>query len=194
MTDLGVSVPALVHHLAACPDDFLAPPAIGSRGTVAVAAVVGDAVRSHGAELPAEWAAGLAPAEAEPATENWLRSCLVSCWLAAEPGLEGVVSGDALLRFLGTDLHAMSALVRADQLVTDPDRREELARLMLRAIGVVPAGETPAQADDRLATLDSATRSRVVAEARAAEERAREVRAALERQRAAEAAARASRE
>ena len=57
-----------------------------------------------------------------------------------------------------------------------------------------PAGETPEQAADRLATLDSVTRARVETEARAAEERAREVRAALERQRAAEAAARASRE
>ena len=61
-------------------------------------------------------------------------------------------------------------------------------------VGVVPAGETEAQAEDRLATLDSTGRARVEAEARAAEERAREVRAAMERQRAAEAAARASRE
>ncbi|OOK67654.1 hypothetical protein BZL30_7641 [Mycobacterium kansasii] len=58
----------------------------------------------------------------------------------------------------------------------------------------MPAGETVEQAADRLSTLDSATRARVEAEARAAEARAKEVRAALARKRAEEAAARASRE
>jgi uncharacterized metal-binding protein len=85
-------------------------------------------------------------------------------------------------------------LVRAELFVRDADRREELARLVFRCTGVVPAGETAEQAADRLSTLDSATRTRVEAEARAAEERAREVREALKRKRAEEAAARASRE
>ena len=105
-----------------------------------------------------------------------------------------MLSSRQFLQFLSNDLHRLAGLVRAELLVQDPDRREELARLLIRAAGAVPAGETPEQAADRLSTLDSATRARVEAEARAAEERARDVRAALERKRAEEAAARASRE
>lgn len=189
-----MSIADLVHRLAACPDDFLAPPRVGGSGTVAVAAVVGDTLHGLDAELPAEWLASLSPPAADDASTNWLRAVLVTCWLATHPALAGLVRGDQLLALLAGDVHRLAGLVRADHLVADVDRREELARLLLRAAGVVPAGESAAHAMDRLATLDSATRLRVEAEARAAEERAREVREALERKRAAEAAARASRE
>jgi succinate dehydrogenase/fumarate reductase flavoprotein subunit len=197
MTDRFAAAPGvaeLVHRLADCPDDFLAAPLVGSRGLVAVAAVVGDSLADLGAELPEEWIATLAPAQTDAAGENWLRACLVTCWLVSDSAVRGQVSGEQLLQFLNGDLRRTAALVRAERLVGDPDRREELARLLMRAAGVVPAGETLEQALDRLATLDSVTRTRVESEARAAEERSREVRAALERQRAEEAAARASRE
>ncbi|ARG59369.1 hypothetical protein PJK45_01330 [Mycobacterium kansasii] len=188
------SVATLVHRLAGCPDDFLAPPLIGDRGVVAVAAVLGDTLASLGAALPDDWLAVLTPGQTDAATENWLRACLVSCWLASDESARSLLSGAAFLGLLGEELWAMAALVRAELLVRDPDRREELARLVFRRAGVVPAGETVEQAADRLSTLDSATRARVEAEARAAEARAKEVRAALARKRAEEAAARASRE
>ncbi|WP_142393057.1 hypothetical protein [Mycobacterium kansasii] len=188
------SVATLVHRLADCPDDFLAPPLIGDRGVVAVAAVLGDTLASLGAALPDDWLAVLTPGQTDAATENWLRACLVSCWLASDESARSLLSGAAFLGLLGEELWAMAALVRAELLVRDPDRREELARLVFRRAGVVPAGETVEQAADRLSTLDSATRARVEAEARAAEARAKEVRAALARKRAEEAAARASRE
>lgn len=172
----------------------MAPPLIGDRGVVAVAAVVGDTLAALGAALPDDWVAGLTPGQTDAATENWLRACLVSCWLASDESARSLLSGAAFLGLLGEELWAMAALVRAELLVRDPDRREELARLVFRRAGVVPAGETVEQAADRLSTLDSATRARVEAEARAAEARAKEVRAALARKRAEEAAARASRE
>lgn len=189
----GPPVAELVNRLASCPADFLAPPRVGSRGVVSVAAVLGDVVRGLGGELPDAWEEALAPREADEAGENWLQACLVTGWLAAAPALRDRL-GPRLLGFLADDLHRTAALVRAERLVNDPDRREELCRLLLRAAGLVPAGESAAQAADRLATLDSAHRARVEAEARAAEERSREVRDALARRRAEEAAARASRE
>lgn len=190
----GPPVAVLVHRLAACPDDFLAAPIVGDRGVVAVAAVVGDAVRALGDELPADWVASLGPPDADAPRQNWLRACLVAAWLVVDPALTGRVTGAQVLRFLAEDLDRTAALVRTDLLVRDPDRREEVARLLLRAAGLTPGGETEAQAADRLSTLDSVHRSHVEAEARAAEARAREVRAAMERQRAEEAAARATRE
>jgi hypothetical protein len=188
------AVATLVHRLSDCPDDFLGSPRVAGRGTVAVAAVVGDTMTLFDADLPANWCASLAPDRADAMMENWLRCCLVACWIVSDAAVLPLISPDQFLGFLAGDLHQLAGLVRAELLVEDPDRREELARLVLRAVGVVPAGETPEQAGDRLATLDSFTRSRVEAESRAAEERAREVRAALESKRAEEAAARASRE
>ena len=70
----------------------------------------------------------------------------------------------------------------------------ELARRCVHALGLVPAGETQAQAVDRLNTLDSAERARVVAATLEAERRAEEVRQAMHAKAAAEAAAKASRE
>ncbi len=77
---------------------------------------------------------------------------------------------------------------------SDPDRREELSRLCLRALNLRPAGETAAQAQDRLTTLNTVERQHVIAAARAAEERARQIREAMAKQAAEEAADKWSRE
>lgn len=196
MTTAGPPVATLVHRLAATPSDFLAPPRAGGRGTVSVAAVAGDVLRSAGATLPEAWIARLAPPRVGGDDEaNWLRGCLVTCWLVTDPvSMAGHLGAERFLDFLDGDLRRVTGMVRADALVHDPDRREELARLWLRAIGLVPAGESPEAAADRLATVDSVNRSRVEGEARRAEERSRELREALARRRAQQAASRASRE
>ena len=64
-------------------------------------------------------------------------------------------------------------------------RRQPVA---LARLGLRPAGETIAQAQDRLTTLSSAERQRVMRAARAAEERARAIREALVRKAAQESA------
>jgi hypothetical protein len=85
-----------------------------------------------------------------------------------------------------------AALVNARQWVTDPDRREELARLCLNALGLRPAGESRAEARDRLNTVSSVERRRVLHATRAAELRAAEIREAMRKKAAEEAAARYS--
>ena len=78
--------------------------------------------------------------------------------------------------------------------VTDPDRREELARLCLKALGLRPAGETIAQAEDRLATLNSVERESVRKATAAAEQRAQAIREAMARKAEDEANMKAMRE
>jgi hypothetical protein len=78
-------------------------------------------------------------------------------------------------------------LTPAEKFISDPDRREELARLCLKGLGLRPAGETEAQAQDRLGTLNTAERQRVIAAARAAEKRAQEIRDAMAREAARQA-------
>jgi len=123
---------------------------------------------------------------------RWRRLVLVTCWLVADPTL--LACGSAALSewLLARELFTLSLLVAPLRFVRDPDRREELARVTLRALSLTPAGETEAQATDRLSTVDSVKRHEVLLAAKAAEERAAAVRKAMEEERAREAAARYS--
>jgi len=67
-------------------------------------------------------------------------------------------------------------------------------RVSLAAIGCRPAGESEAQAEDRLTSLSAAERRRVVDAARAAELRARQIREALRKKAAEESADKWTRE
>ncbi len=91
---------------------------------------------------------------------------LVACWLLHDEWF--VAAGryaDAGRRFLGDEIASLAGLAAADQWVRDAERREELARLALRALDLRPAGESLAQAQDRLVTVSSAERARTVAAA-----------------------------
>ena len=95
---------------------------------------------------------------------------------------------------LEAEANDLAPRVAARKFVTDPDRREELARLALARLGFRPAGETLAQAQDRLTTLNSAERARVMKAAQAGEQRARQIREALVRKAAEESADKYTRE
>jgi hypothetical protein len=65
-----------------------------------------------------------------------------------------------------------------------------LARMCLAALGLRPMGETLEQAQDRMSTLDSTERQRLLRATAEAERRAREVREAMARKQALESASR----
>jgi hypothetical protein len=191
----GPPLESLTRRLAECPAEFLAEPRIGSAGQVRVAAVVSDLLRDLGGPLPTPaQIAAFQPADARP-YRNWLQLVLVGCWLLHDPWFRAQARfGPAAADFLTGGLTQLAGLAQAPTFVTDPDRREELARLCLRDLGLRPEGESVDQAQDRLTTLSTAERSRVVAAARQAEERARAVREAMAQRAAEEAAAQYSRE
>jgi hypothetical protein len=156
-----------------------------------VAAVVGDLLRDLGGEPPSRAAAG----SFETGARNRLQLVLVAAWLLHDDWFLG--RGDLAVpagRFLAHGLEELTAVVAAEACVRDADRREELARRALAALGLRPAGEGGAQARDRLSTLDSVERRRVIAASQEAEKRAREVREAMRKKAAEEAAASYGRE
>ena len=120
---------------------------------------------------------------------------LVACWLLHDAWFRDRKRFTAAVKqLLAGGLNELAELVPATQLTSDPDRREELVRLCLQGLGLRPAGETTAQAQDRLTTLNSVERQRVVQEAQQAERRAQKIRDAMAKKAAAEAAARYMRE
>ncbi len=186
----GPLLETLTRRLAECPADFLAEP-----GAVRVAAVVSDVLRDlGGAPLTPEQANAFQAGSAKT-QRNRLRLALIACWLLrADWFCEQHHFADAALQFLQAGVAEAAAVTPAPHFITDPDRREELARLCLKGLGLRPAGESLAQAQDRLATLNSAERQRVIEAARAAEERAREIRRRMAEDAAREAEAKTMRE
>jgi hypothetical protein len=194
MTREGPPLEALTRRLAECPPEFLLEPRIGPGGTIDAGAVVSDLSRALGGPLLG--AAELARFRpADPAERNRLRITLVAAWLLHDEWFRAEGSlAPAAVRFLEGWLDELAPLVDAPLFVSDADRREELARLCLRALELLPAGESEARALDRLTTLSSAERTRVIRETRAAQERVRKIREAMEKKAAQEAAAAYGRE
>lgn len=179
---------SLTRRLAETPADFLAEPQINRSGTVSVPAVVADLFNELG--YPQASDSLQAFTSNNKKDRNRLRLVLIASWLLHDPFFRSQPKlAHPALMFLYTGLPSLANLSDAERFVRDPDRREELARLCLQSLGLRPAGESEAQALDRLATLNTAERQRVIAAARAAEERAQEIRRkmAAEAARAAEA-------
>ncbi len=191
----GPPLEALTRRLAECPADFTAEPRVGAAGQVHVAAVVADLLRDLGGPLLTNAQRDSFQPKDAKRYRNWLQLVLITAWLLHDEWFRaerrfGAAAGD----FLTGGLAQRSALTTAPSYITDADRREELVRLVLRDLGLRPAGESVAQAQDRLMTISTAERQRVLEASRQAEERARAVREAMAKQAAEEAAAQYSRE
>lgn len=200
MLQEGPLLETLLQRLVNTPADFLAEPQYKSNqkrkpGVVNAAAVVSDLlVDLGGAPLTVSEARDYLPVDS-PQARAWLPIVLVACWLLHDEWF--LAQGGFAVRaqrWLGEGLPELAKWVSSAALVNDPDRREELARLGLQALGLRPAGESEAQAVDRLNTLNSAERQSVLRASRAAEERARAIREAMAREAAERAMPKYSRE
>jgi len=181
----GPQLEGLTRRLAETPAEFLAAP-----GVVRVAAVVNDLLVDLGGGPLTR-----TQAEVFEGSDPHLALVLIGCWLLHDEWFvrQGRFAR-AALQLLSEGLKPLAALVPAGQFVADTDRREELVRYALNQVGVRPTGESAAQAQDRLTTLSSVERQRVMAAARAAEERARAIREAMAKKAAEEAADKWNRE
>ncbi len=190
----GCELSRLMRHITETPPEFLEEPRLGQQGTVAVSAVVGDLCRLYGV---APEPASLEPfASGTPqADRNRLRVSLLLSWVLTEPWFRALdLRAAPLLPLLLQGARELAEQVPVEKLVSDPERREELARFCLARLGFRPQGETRAQAEDRLTSLSAAERARVLRASREAEARARAVREALVRKAAEESADKYTRE
>jgi len=194
MERIGPELPRLTRRLAQTPSDFLDEPKIGKSGRLVVAALVNDLLRrfgryAHDAEL-ATFAGNNVKQD-----RNRLQLIAIATWLLADDWfIEANISGDAVLSLLAQNLTEIANVTRADKFINDPERREEFVRVILARLQFRPEGESKAQAIDRLSTLSSIERRRLLAESREAEKRARQIREALARKAAEESADKWTRE
>jgi hypothetical protein len=194
MDRIGPQLEPLLHRVSETPDDFLRDPLIASTGLVYLPAVVQDLLVMLDSRLPAQQL--LALEGHNPKTDrNRQIVQLIFCWLLCDNWfIEAGVAAKDVLSLLQNQARDLAEQVTAAKIMKDPDRREEIVRLSLAKFGYRPQGESLAQAQDRLTSLSSIERARILEVSRAAEERAREVRIALARKRAQEAADKWTRE
>ncbi|HWM88208.1 MAG TPA: hypothetical protein VNO33_20280 [Kofleriaceae bacterium] len=195
MTEEGPPLELLLRRLAETPPDFLDEPAVGKRGSVHTLAVVSDLLRMHGATAIVPQLAQLADGRATAESLNRLRLAAVLAWLLADPWfVANPRDPGQVLEAIASASLELAGLVPAASTVGEPERREELSRLALARLALRPAGEGEAFARDRLTTLSSSERARVLAASRAAEQRARAIREQLAKKAAEEAADKWNRE
>jgi hypothetical protein len=190
----GPILETLTHRLAETPPDFLDEPRIGASGSVFVAALVNDLLRQYGITVHA---ASLAKFDgSDPKTDrNRLALVMITVWLMADDWFAGakMFHADAM-RVLDEAVAELAAATPAHKFVSDPDRREELARVVLARLNFRPDGETIIQASDRLSSISGVERRRLLEASRAAETRARAIREALAKKAAEESADKWTRE
>lgn len=192
----GPPLQKLTHRLSECPAEFLLPPRVRWSGDIYVDALVFDTLREIGEPYAAPKRDDVLIFD-HNATEdqNWLQAVVIACWLLGDDYFQNKNKfAMALREWLRGGLQEVTKVVESPQFVHDPDRREEFCRLCLQAIQRRPQGESEAAATDRLTTLSSIERHRVLLATREAQKRAEEIREAMRQKAAEEAAAKYTRE
>lgn len=197
MNSEGPLLESLLRRLSECPAVFTGT-VQGRHGGKQLAAIIGDHFREFGGQNPIplqdRFLDSLASDGIVDSTKK-IRHCqliAIAVWLLHDDWfLQRPQHAHAAWVWLqGTSLKNLADLVIPEHCVTDADRREELVRLCLAALDLRPLGESIEQARDRMTTLDSAERVRILRATAAAEKRAREVREAMAREKALESASR----
>jgi hypothetical protein len=194
MDKAGPSLEHLLHRIAGVPSEFSAEPLIASKGEVHVPAVVRDLFAMRGLHLDIATLSVFAGRDAKT-DRNRLSIALLMCWVLSDREIPVAPEGSELmLGLLRDDAGQLATYTNVNKLSQDAERREELARLILARLGLRPAGETAAQAQDRFTSISSIERARILKASQQAEQRARALREALAKKAAEESADKWTRE
>lgn len=186
----GPPLADVVRRLVDTPPDVLDPAA-------AAAALVGDTADLLGGERTVGVLRGATRREVDAlcAIAPYAALAGTVCWLVRDehlrssPGFRAAATPAALVDLVSRLVPELATLRTATAWVHEPSAREELARAVLRDLGLRPAGESPEVAQDRWTAVSTAEQRRIAREmaeeARRAEQLARELAA----KRAKEAAA-----
>lgn len=191
----GPLLAAMTHRLTECPEDFISI-SDDPNGATRVIALLSDFFRRYGDANPMglqdPFPAKLLSAPNPSARQRHLGLLSLAIWLYYDPWFgDRVEFADPIWKLLRSkSFHSISQLLKPQLVVGQPDRREELVRVCLNGLDLRPEGETVAQATDRLMSLNSIERERILKETAAAEKRAREVREAMARAKAMESVSR----
>ncbi len=178
------TISQMIHHIKKCPSEFLRRPIQNKIGETHTAALVNDLLRSLSNQPTAVATFALDP---QSHTLAELHLMQISCWALSHPFFSRVDTR-LIAGFLKTGLKQVAGLVKTESWITDEERAEELARMIFSACNEIPAGESSSEAQDRLTSVDTVNRIKVIEKSRKAMERAKELRRKMAEEKAREAA------
>jgi hypothetical protein len=197
----GPVLQQLMQRLAAIPSSFFVPflESIYDESMekkINLPAIISDLVFDLGGDVPSPDSLSDFMTESQAENENYLRLVTICSYLFNDEWFcNAGIDASKILAFIRSKrLYSLANIVDYREFVEDMERREELVRLCLDGIGLYPKGENASLAQDRLTTLDSIERKRIIEKSKIAQRRARELREAMARKRAQEAASKMSRE
>jgi hypothetical protein len=196
----GPSITYLTERLLKTPEIFCQPPVMKTSsgktvGKTSVIAVVSDLIYDMTGIFPGTDDLRDFELIYEKNNVNLLSIILIAChlfhdvWFLKHPEI-----AKNMVTFLKHGLTELSKIVNFKDFITDDERREELVRLCLHHSGVIPEGENKNTAFDRLTTLDSIERMKVIEETKKSYKRIMEIRQAIAEKEAIEAASKMTRE
>lgn len=190
----------LLQRLQNCPSEFLMPPILENspsdyNGIIHTDAIVNDLLFALGHEADGIEIQKSFRYTYTAANKNYLQLVLITSHLLFDSYFCFAERfGKKVKAILIEKIIDLAAIVEATQFVFDSERREELVRFCLMNLDLKPSGETETHANDRLISINSIERKRVIEESKAAQKRAQELREALARKEAEEAASKWNRE
>ncbi len=133
----------------------------------------------------------LAPRITSSQESQLLRICL---WLLTHGAFYQNPEWSAGIIKILNSVKELASQVSPSLFLKDPERREEIIRLVLSAMNLPIEGETEGESQRRRESLDSLARARILQETRASQQRVQAIREALARKEAEEAASKYTRE
>lgn len=204
MTEEGPSITYLTHRISEIPEPFLAEPAMTGKGkaesTVSTAALLSDTLAWLGFGFLSADEAGRLALPADAKNRNYLLAVHCLCYLLRDPWFaefsekKGTSFRDGIMTLITRDLRRHTDAAQAGRYVTEPEGREEIGRILLNGLGLLPRGESDVVARDRFFSISSVERAKVVEKSKQAQKRVQEIREAMARKAAEEAASKMSRE
>lgn len=207
MKNPGPPIEALIDRLISIPEDFITGTSgINNSGTeISLPALVNDLLIDNGGiplndvetmKLLSEKKSGKAVSKTSQ-KNNYPALAAILCYIYEDRFFtEKKNSAESIKKFLLSDeLHELSnAVESAEEFINDPDRREEICRRALDALNYCPHGENEKNSADRLLTLDSVERKKILIKTIEAQKRAKDIHDAMMQKEAEEAASKMSRE
>jgi hypothetical protein len=160
--------------LSEMPESFREEPAGFTKGRVPVRAVLSDLTETLTGVSPAEdFLQAFDPDEDSTKERNRFAWVLAGCHLFWHPSLKNTKpSLEQLQQFFIQEIPQLAAVVSIDAFFTEEERREELLRRALRAIGQRLPGEDTKAAEDRLSQVDSVEKRKLLLAAAEKEKKA----------------------
>ncbi|MBS7256316.1 hypothetical protein [Flavobacterium branchiicola] len=179
----------LVTHLRKCPDVYLQPSDFSLERGINSIALLYDTYKVVTNDFLRNDFKVYSDFNLKYVDDNHWRTIHISAWLLSHQDFINVPAiEDKLYDFWFVELQPASKYVKFKEWISDDERAEEMVRLLLYCCEILPYGESADEAADKLSSLSSAERHKVLKQSYAAHERIMNIKKEMAEKAAREAA------